>query len=491
MLSFCYICSNMLSVTFNYNLLRAISFIFLFTILSLNAAGQEDRAIIDTSDYLPYPEGLDINLMIASAEGYPSEIHRLIKLGANVDATDYQNITPLMYAVANNNITTVKALLEYGPDTEIMTDAGESALHIAAKDNMLEIAEALIRAEADINIKDPHGATPLHYASAYGYFYLSDLLLYYNANIEARDNEGSTPLIAAVYSGQADVSDLLLQSGANANAPDNEGFTPFAIAAQNNDTLLLSLLLEAGAYLYATNDYKYDAMGMAIRNNNTEAYKFLKTRVDPEMYRGNQILSPILIARKYGRTKILKELEEAGFPEPAQLSFDHVKIQAGIKTAIRDYYTRIGLSFKEPLLKLMLNAGFELKPTYNKVLVQDSDNTYYQYYDKRYIIYAGLGREFTLQENYYGGSLSIDLNLNAGYMMASQYRGTNIKPPDKLRIMPQLVLRWNKGKINIYAGYEYMNTELYRIGPSWFCFGLSYDVYFDKIRSPAKKIRWY
>ncbi|MEA1887228.1 MAG: ankyrin repeat domain-containing protein [Bacteroidota bacterium] len=471
--------------------MRGISFIFLFIIFSLNATGQDDRAIIDTSDYLPYPEGLNINLMIASAEGYPSEVHRLIKLGANVDATDYQNITPLIYAVANNNITTVKALLEYNPDTEIMTKSGESALHIAAKDNRLEIAEALIRAEADINIKDPHGATPLHYASAYGYFYLCDLLLYYNANIEARANDGSTPLIAAVYSGQADVSDLLLQSGSNANAPDNEGFTPLTIAAQNNDTLMMSLLLKAGAYLYATNDYKYDALEMAIRNNNTEAYKFLKARIEPEIYRSNEILSPVLIARKYGRTKILKELNDEGFPEPARLSFDHVKIQAGIKTAIRDYYTRIGLSFKDPLLKLMLNAGFELKPRYSKVLVEDSYDTYYQYYDKRYIIYAGVGKEFTLREDYYSGSLSIDLNLNAGYMMASQYRGTNIKPPDKLRIMPQVVLRWNKGKFNIYAGYEYMNTELYRIGPSWFSFGLSYDVYFDKMRSPTKDIKWY
>lgn len=485
----------MLSKTLNNDMLRSLSLILLLISLSLNASGQNDPVIkiviIDTSYYLPYPEGLNTNLMIASAEGYTSEVHRLIKLGADIDATDYENISSLIYAVANNHLTTVKALLEYNPDTEILTNDGESALHIAAKDNMLEIAEALIRTETNINLKDPNGVTPLHYASVYGYFYMCDMLIYYNADIEARTKDGSTPLIAAVYSGQADVSDLLLQSGSNANIPDNEGYTPLMIAAQNNDTLLMSLLLKAGADLYVINDYKYDAMGMAIRTDRYEAYKFLMAIVDPQRYNNNETLSPVLIARKYGRTKILEELKDAGFSEPSKLSFDHVKIQAGIKTSIRDHYTRLGLSFKDPLLKLMLNAGFELKPMYSKVLVEYSSDTYYQYFDKRYILYAGAGKEFKLIEHYSKGNLSIDLHLNAGYMMASQYRGTNIKPPDKVRIMPQVVLRWNKGKFNIYAGYEYMNTELYRIGPSWFSFGFAYDVYFDKMRSPIKKIKWY
>ena len=481
----------MLSKTLKNYYLRILSSIILLVVIGFNTSGQNQPVIIDTSYYLPYPEGLNTNLMIASAEGYTSEVHRLIKLGADVDATDYENITPLIYAVANNNLTTVKALLGYNPDTEIFTNGGESALHIASKDNMLEIAEALIRAETDINLKDSHGATPLHYASAYGYFYMCDLLLYYNADIEARAEDGSTPLIASVFSEKADVCDLLLQSGSNPNIPDNEGYTPLMIASQNNDTLIMSLLLDAGADINAINAYNFDALGMAIRTNHYEAFKFLLELADPEQYKNSNTISPVLIAQKYGKTKILEELKEAGFSEPTKFAFDHVKIQAGIKTSIRDHYTRIGLSFKNPLLKLMVNAGFELKPMYSRVLVKQSSETYYQYFDKRFIIYAGIGREFKLLENYSKGNLLLDLHLNAGYMMTSEYRGTNIKPPDKVRLMPQVVLRWNKGKFNVYGGYEFMNTDLYRIGPSWFSFGLSYDIYFDKMRSPVKKIKWY
>lgn len=472
-------------------MLRCLCPILMFISLSINVVGQNIQSVIDTSYYLPYPEGLNTNLMIASAEGYTSEVHRLIKLGADVNTTDYQNISPLLYATANNNLTTVKALLEYNPDTEIITNDGESALLIAAKDNMVEIAEALIRSETNINIKDRSGATPLHYAAAYGNFYMCDLLIYYNASIEARTEDGSTPLIAAVYAGKADISDLLLQSGSNPDMPDNEGFTPLMICVQNNDTLVMSLLMKAGADLHIINEYNFDALGMAIRTNQQDAYRFLISRIDPERYKINKIISPVLIARKFGRTKILEELKDAGFPEHSRLSFDHVKIQAGLKTVIRDSYTRLGLSLKNPVLKIMLNTGFELKPFFSRVLVEYSDDTYYQYYDKRYVIYAGAGKEFKLFEHYTSGSLSLDLNFNVGYMMSSQYRGTNIKPPDKLRLMPQAVLRWNKGKLNIYAGYEYMNTELYRIGPGWLSLGVAYDIYFDKMHSPVKNIRWY
>lgn len=471
--------------------LRAVFLIFILAGAIHNASGQQSIMIIDTTDYLPYPEGINTNLMIAAAEGYTSEVHRLIKLGADVDATDLENITALIYAVANRNLNTVKALLEYNPDINILTRDSESALHIAAKDNLVEIAEELIRNGANINLEDKHGATPLHYASTYGNFFMCDLLIYYNAALESRSDDGSTPLMAAVFSRHADVSDLLLQSGASPDTPDNDGFTPLIVAAQNNDTLLMSLLLTKGADIHATNKFMYDALGMAIRNNNAESFDFLIDKVDQDRYGRNKgIISPVIIARKYGRSQILKELDNAGFSDPASLSFDHVKINAGIKTAIRDYYTRLGISIKNPRFKIMINAGFDLKPTYNRVLVEESPDNFFQYYDKRYIIYAGAGKAFSLRQDNARGELSLDIHLNIGYMFTSQYRGTYINPPDKIKIMPQVLLRWKKGKLNIYGGYEFMSTDLYRIGPSWFALGVSYDIYFDKMRSPQKNIRW-
>ncbi|MCF8222464.1 MAG: ankyrin repeat domain-containing protein [Bacteroidales bacterium] len=463
----------------------------IISVLSLTAEGQQKTVIIDTSDYLPYPDYINTNLMIASSKGYTSEIHRLIKLGADVNATDFDNISPLIYAVANNNLSTAQALLDHDAETNIISNSGESALHIAAKENMLEIAEALIRSGADTDIEDKHEASPLHYASAFGYLYMSDLLIYYDAEIDYRDKEGNTPLLSAVYSAKANTTDLLIQSGSNPDIPDNEGYTPLIVAAQNNDTLIMSLLLKAGANIYATNEYNYDPLTMAIRNNNPEACRYIIDMIDPAVYKKNSKLSPSTVARKYSRKKMLEELAKAGFKESPKLNFDQARIETGFKTDMRDFYARLGVSFKDPLLKIMINAGFEMKPLYNKVLVQTSEDSFTQYYDKRYVLYAGAGKSFLIMEDYDDGKLFADLNLNVGYMMAARYRGTNIKPSDKFRLMPGVRLRWDSGRIDIFAGYDYMKTGLYRIGPGWFSLGASYDIYFDKARGPQKRIKWY
>ena len=66
---------------------------------------------IDTTDYLPYPWGLDYNLMIAASKGYTQEVNRLIALGAEIDGKTDEGVTPLMFAVANNKLESVKILL--------------------------------------------------------------------------------------------------------------------------------------------------------------------------------------------------------------------------------------------------------------------------------------------------------------------------------------------------------------------------------------------
>ena len=43
-----------------------------------------------------------INLMIAAAKGYPSEVERLIKKGADINAKTDLGVTPLILAVVSN-----------------------------------------------------------------------------------------------------------------------------------------------------------------------------------------------------------------------------------------------------------------------------------------------------------------------------------------------------------------------------------------------------
>ncbi len=72
---------------------------------------------IDTSDYLPalYENYLNYNLMIAATKGYSSEIDRLIGMGAEIEAESREGVSPLIYAVINNQLKAVKTLLQYHP----------------------------------------------------------------------------------------------------------------------------------------------------------------------------------------------------------------------------------------------------------------------------------------------------------------------------------------------------------------------------------------
>ncbi|MCD4770556.1 MAG: ankyrin repeat domain-containing protein [Bacteroidales bacterium] len=469
-----------------------------FIITAILAAGtfvisysQQTSVLIDTSEYQPYPEGINTNLMIAASNGYTTEIHRLIKLGAEINSFDINGTTPLMFAVANMKYNAVVALLTYGPDTEFFSNYGETPLHLATKTDHLEIAEALIRKKADINIKDNFGATPLHYASIYNYLYITDMLIYYNASVNATTEDGTSPLMAAVWAGNIEIADMLIQNGADTDHSDNEGFTALHLAAQNGDTLMADLLLKNKAEISQKNSSDYDALSISIRNGHKDMTKYLLKKMSVTSNQSGSGIDPFSVARKYSRKEIIHILRDEGLEEKTGFSIDQVSLSAGIKFKLTDIYLGSAICFSEPLHKIRMTLGIDIKPGYTKILVKNSDNHFTQYLDKKYILSAGFGKEFIISENYYDGTLGIITDLNVGYMISEAYLGTYIKPENKFIIIPSVKLNYNIRSFNLFAGYEYMNSEYYKPGAHWLKAGISVNLYFDRVRAPIKNIRWY
>ncbi|HUS87305.1 MAG TPA: ankyrin repeat domain-containing protein [Bacteroidales bacterium] len=455
------------------------------------ADGQDKIISLDTTYYLPMPWDRNSILLVAASKGYPTEIHRLVGMGADINTKSYDNATPLIYAIANNKPETVKAIMAYSPETEIFTNSSETALHIAVKLGLLEIAELLIRNEADIDISDKFGATPLHYASIYGDFYMVDLLLYYGADTDLKTVEGTTALMAAVWNGFADLSDLLLQNGSDVNAADNEGFTPLIIAAQNNDTLIADLLLSKGADINAANKYHYTALTIAIRNGDPETIEFFLKKGKDVYTNDKNSVNPYDAVRQYGRVKVLDLLENWGYERSERFSIDQVSVSAYYKGLSHDSYFGSSVSFIEPLYDLYLSLGFDFKPAYSRVLFEQNESLYYQYLDQRYIIHGGIGKQIKLRENYIRGDICLLFTLKTGYMFGKVYKGTYLKPDDRIVIMPEALLKWSKNRFDIWGGYEYMNTGLFKNGPHWLKIGASYKFFFIEHQSPLKVINWY
>jgi len=478
-------------------LLTKTSFSKLFLIVSfLIYEGKvlcQEYIIIDTSDYLTeYYEGyLENNLMVAASKGYIDEIERLLEKGADINAETSEGATPLIFAVANNQIGSVLTLLDYGPEVNKFTSNNETPLIISVRNLNSQITEALLQSGADIDLADRFGSTPLHYATLEGSFYIADLLLYYDADCNIKAIDGTTPLMAAILAGFTDIADLLIQNGANLESKDKDGFTPLLIAAQNGDTLIMSILLKEGVNLYETNNFNYNALAIAIESGNKTAVEYLLGKGDKWLSPENEAVNPYSVASSFGRKDIIEILEKNNISGNQGLRFDEISLSASVKFNFRDYFTGLAISFKEPALNAGIIAGCDLKPVYTRVLVQEGENTYYQYYDKSALVFGGFFKEFTVTEYNSTTRLSLSTSLTAGYSFGNIFRGTDIPPENKFKILPSAGIKYQVNNLTFKADLEYMKTAFYQIGPLWMRFGFAYSYFPGNVRSPDKSIKWY
>ncbi len=435
----------------------------------------------------------DINyaLLTASVNGDSLQIRWLLRYGADVETSTLEGNTPLIFAVANNRLLAVKILLESGANPNARNGYNESPLILAAKNNNLDITEYLIRDSADIQHADRYGATSLHYASVYGYFYMADMLLYYDADISKKTADGTTPLMAAVWSGSADVADLLIQNGASVNEKDNSGFTSLMVAAQNNDTLMMDLLIGKGDDLYEVNRHRYDALDIAIRSNAGYAIKYLLRKGNKWGSQENKAMNPYGVAAVYGRPQLAQVLKSANIPGKQIHGFDQISITASTLVCFHEYFTGVSISMREPSRNIGIRAGMDFKPFYTRVLVDLGENIFYQYYNKSYLAYAGVSKDFRLTDNPLNGNWHFTSSLSAGYRFGDVLRGTDNVPDPKFKIIPEAGLRWIKGGLAFEASLEYMKSGFYKVGPIWLRTGLSWSFFTNNSRSPGKSIRWY
>jgi uncharacterized protein len=452
--------------------------------------------ITDTNLYIPILRGSDVQnnlnyaLLQAASLGNTVGIDWLMKHGADINSNTSENVTAVMFAVAAGEKEAVKTLLKYDPDLDIISGYNESPLMVAVKAQNFNIAELLLRDSANVNLQDRHGYTALHLAAIYGDFNMVDLLLYYEADVNIKSHDGTTPLMVAAYGAFASITDLMLQNRARVQDTDNDGFNALMLAAQNGDTLIIDMLLGRGADIHAINKYKYDALDLAIRLNQPATVEYLLKK---EKIRGQgeeRSIDPYSVAMTYRRKEIIDILKANNITGPDKGGFDQVTLTGSGKVCFHDLYTGFSVTAREPEHGMGIFAGFDLKPAWTRVLVKETDNLFYQYMDKSYLVYAGILKEFSLTRNTIKGNWYFTGSLAAGYSFGNELKGTNIKPDSRLRVIPSAGFRYNKNAVNFQIGLEYTNTEFYKIGPVWLRTGISFNLDFNNLRGPAKVIKW-
>lgn len=175
----------------------------------------------------------------ACSFGHSEVVSILLDAGANPNACDNWNYTPLHESVSKGKIDVCLALLQHGANTELRNSENKTPLDLAdastkpiltgeyRKDELLEasrlgdeqrLLELLNPLNVNCHASDGRRSTPLHLASGYNRIRVVQILLQNGADVHAKDKGGLVPLHNSSSYGHLEVSQLLIKAGANVNA---------------------------------------------------------------------------------------------------------------------------------------------------------------------------------------------------------------------------------------------------------------------------------
>ena len=261
---------------------------------------------IDAVNYL-LDQGADVNLQqesgytalhFAAAKGYFNALKRLVKNGADVKARDKNNRTPLMLACESVNkkaidsiyekyrdqaakcyFKALKRLMKNGADVNAHDENNDTPLMLACEGvnkkaiedsvyknsghdvtssayNYFDAVSLLIDQGADVNLQDNSGYSALHFAAGSTHKYGVAINVYgFYVNIITGDKCPSR-MVPSQHNNMK-VVNCLLQNGANVDLQDEDGQTALFHALRNKGIPfgILSSLVKNGANLNTRRKY--------------------------------------------------------------------------------------------------------------------------------------------------------------------------------------------------------------------------------------------
>ncbi|XP_074543078.1 histone-lysine N-methyltransferase EHMT2 isoform X2 [Halichoeres trimaculatus] len=198
--------------------------------------------------YQPDSQNRRSALHAAAQRGLLEVCYILVQAGAQVEAQDKDQRTPLLDAIINNHIEVARYLVQNGACVYHVEDDGYTGLHHAAKLGNLEIVNMLLETgQVDVNAQDSGGWTPIIWAAEHKHVEVIRALLNRGADVTINDKELNVCLHWAAYAGNVDIAELVLNAGCSLTSVNVHGDTPLHIAAREGYLDCVTLFLSRGA----------------------------------------------------------------------------------------------------------------------------------------------------------------------------------------------------------------------------------------------------
>lgn len=465
-----------------------IIFLLLLTFLTNTQFAQDIKTLItnDTTYSFTDPE---FELLSASSEGDTAKLLAFLKIGTDVNTTNWDGVSPLMYAAQNGHLECVKILIDKGADVNAKPYSQIDALTGACIAGHVMVADTLILNGANVDSRNNDGMTPLMWAAAYNYDLLADMLIFYGAKVNTADVYGNTPLHFSCFYNSWQTTALLLEKEAALDATDFKGFTPLMLAAQNGHLQNLDLLLKNGADINKTNQQNLSALALAIIGHQTEAVSDLLVQgANSNAFISNK-LDLYTLALISNQKQVVKILDTTGIaPYKKDLIY-----QWGIHYLVdfnsKDVMMGGIFSLSEIKYHLTFEAGYRTRPAVRSVLFEKDPQTVYQFWEKRSMLHLAVSKSFSLVQFDLKQKLNAFAGLGLGYTYGS-FRGSSLKPENGFLLIPVAGLEYQYDVFSLKINYEYLKLKNSTIPANRieFLLGINFNVFQNKLKLKEEPI---
>lgn len=239
------------------------------------------------------------SVLDAVKSGDIAAVKKALQQHGDAGEADPDGTSALHWAVVEDHLDMVQALLAAGVDPDVKNDYGRTPLAVALDHASAPITEALLKGGADPRLRLPGMGTAMIAAARSGNPAVINALLNNGVNVnELEPTSGQTALMWAAAEGHAEAVKALIDGGADVNVHAARGQTALFFAVRKGNISVVDALLTAGAEindraapekLNAKNDAQVSVPGdsmlvIAINNAHFKLADFLLSKgADPNL----------------------------------------------------------------------------------------------------------------------------------------------------------------------------------------------------------------